>query len=94
MARYVGAAVLTAVTAAIYVPTASSTADDLAHGMARASIVMAIVSGLGIALALLAARHRPPEPEAVDLAQAASAVVHTLPAPPPGAPERVKVTSG
>ena len=67
------------------------TADDLAGSVSQASIVMAAISGAGIVLALLAARHRPPEPRGVDYAQAASAAVHTLPAPHPDDPARVRV---
>ena len=42
---------------------------------------MTITSAAGIALALLIARHRPPEPLPVDYAAAAVATSHTLPTP-------------
>jgi MFS family permease len=95
MARYVGAAVMTAIVAAVYSSTstdavaAGDPADEaLATAFSRSSLVLAIISASGIALALLAARHRPPKPMAVDLAAAASASTHTLPVPHPDAPER------
>jgi hypothetical protein len=50
--------------------------------------VLAIVSVSGIALAMLAARHRPSQPMAVDVARAAASTSHTLPVPHPEAPER------
>jgi hypothetical protein len=51
---------------------------------------MAILCGLGIALALLMARHRLARPTAVDLAAAAAgAASHTIPTRPVSlAPER------
>ena len=67
MARYVGAAVATALAATIYgsvdrqpaPPTARRAADALASGLAAASWVMAVFSALGILLALVAIRrHR------------------------------------
>ena len=50
--------------------------------------MLAVISASGIALALLAARHRPPKPLAVDLAAAAASTSHTMPVPHPNAPER------
>jgi MFS family permease len=95
MARYVGAAVMTAIVAAVYATTsadhlaAGDAADEsLAAAFARASLVLAVVSASGIALALLVARHRPPKPLAVDVAAAAASSTHTLPVPHPDAPER------
>ena len=95
MARYVGAAVMTAIVATVYSTTiADGVADGdapataLAAGFARASLVLAIVSASGIALAMLAARHRPPKPMAVDVAAAAASTSHTIPTPHPDAPER------
>ena len=68
MARYVGAAVMTAIVATVYAETTTDEAeggdaagDALATAFARSSLVLAIVSASGIALALLAARHRPPQ---------------------------------
>ncbi len=90
MARYVGAAVMTAVAAAVYDSVSAGRVDDgdpraeaLAAGFAWVAIVMAVVSALGIGLAFLAARHRPPVPTGVDFAAAASASAHTLPTPHP-----------
>jgi sugar phosphate permease len=100
MARYVGAAVMTAIVAAVYsAPSADEaasggSAEDLADAFARSSLVLAVISASGIALALLAARHRPPKPMAVDLAAAAAASVHTLPVPRDDAPERALATVG
>ena len=95
MARYVGAAVMTAIVAAVYSTTtidrtdAGDAADEaLAAAFARASLVLAIVSALGIGLAVLAGRHRPPEPLTVDRAASAASTSHTLPTPRPDAPER------
>jgi len=86
MARYVGAAVMTAIVAAIYDTTSADRvaagdppADALATAVSRASVVLAIVSASGIALAFLARRHRPGETHAIDVARAASAGAHTLP---------------
>jgi EmrB/QacA subfamily drug resistance transporter len=100
MARYVGAAVMTAIVATVYAQTITSKAEEgeaagdaLASAFARSSLVLAIVSASGIALAMLAARHRPPTPMAVDVAQAAASTSHTLPAPHPDSRERELVTS-
>jgi EmrB/QacA subfamily drug resistance transporter len=90
MARYVGASVWTAVAAAVY---ASAGADRIADGSAapealatafgRVSLVMALTCVPGIALAMLAGRHRPPAATGVDLAAAAASGSHTLPTPHP-----------
>ena len=92
MARYVGAAVMTAVAAAVYANVSAGRIDDgdaradaLATGFGAVAIVMAVVSAAGIALALLAARHRPPAPMGIDVAAAASASAHTVPTPHPSA---------
>ncbi len=98
MARYVGAAVMTAIVATVYAETTTSetesgeaAGDALATAFARSSLVLVIVSALGIGLALLAGRHRPPEPLPIDQAAAAASTLHTLPTPPPGSPERTLV---
>jgi EmrB/QacA subfamily drug resistance transporter len=90
MARYVGAAVFTAVAAAVYGGTTTSKiadghapADALASGFERVAIVMAILSALGIPLALAAKRMHSPKPQMVDYAAAAIAHQHTLPRPSP-----------
>jgi EmrB/QacA subfamily drug resistance transporter len=95
MARYVGAAVMTAIVATVYATTTSdridagdSAGDALATAFARSSLVLAIVSALGIALGVMAGRHRPPAPMGVDQAAAAASTSHTLPTPHPDSPER------
>ena len=50
----------------------ASASEALAAGLSRAALLMAILSGLGIALALLMARHHQARPSAVDLAAAAA----------------------
>jgi EmrB/QacA subfamily drug resistance transporter len=96
MARYVGASVVTAIVAAVYanvsagqVDAGAAAGDALATAVAGTAIVLTIVSALGIGLAFLAGRHRPPEPLGVDMAAAAASSAHTLPVPHPAAPERV-----
>ena len=90
MARYVGAAVFTAVAAAVYSGTTTSKLDAgetpndaLASGFGRVAIVMAILSALGIPLAIAAKRHRVPRPETIDYVAAAASHAHTLPRPDP-----------
>jgi EmrB/QacA subfamily drug resistance transporter len=85
MARYVGAAVMTAIVAAVYggvsghwEQSGASAGDALAAGLSRAGLAMAIMSALGIGLAGLVAG-RPRKPRAVDYAQAAAGTGHTLP---------------
>ena len=65
MARYVGAAVATALAATIYgtvignqTADGASQADALASGLAAASWMMAIFSFLGVLMAFVIARHR------------------------------------
>ena len=96
MARYVGAAVWTAVVATLYgtvsadqAAAGASTGDSLASAVGAAAVFLTISSGVGIFLAWLAGRHRPPAPLTVDFAAAAAAGAHTLPTPHPGAVERV-----
>jgi hypothetical protein len=96
MARYVGASVWTAAVAAIYANVSAgqitdgvATGDALAAAIGAACVFLTVTSALGILLAWMAGRHRPPAPLAVDLAASASASVHTLPTPHPDAPERV-----
>jgi sugar phosphate permease len=88
MARYVGAAVMTAVVAAVYgavsadrIESGDSAADALATAFAWSSVVMTVTSAAGIALALLVGGHRSPKPLPVDYAAAAVATSHTLPTP-------------
>jgi MFS family permease len=88
MARYVGAAVMTSVCAAIYgsvsadrVADGHPVGESLATAFGWVALVLAIVSALGIPLALLAGRHRPAKAESIDIAAAAAAGSHTIPAP-------------
>jgi MFS family permease len=79
MARYVGAAVMVAVTATLYGSTGTADADALASGFARASVALTVVSGAGVVLAVLAVRHRMHRPRTVDYAAAAATTAHTVP---------------
>lgn len=75
MARYVGAALLTAAAATIYGTNAAEASPDaIAHGVTRSALLMAVTSAVGIAVALLYGRHRAP----VDRVAAAAAAVHTV----------------
>lgn len=90
MGRYVGAAVLTAVTAALFGSVytrhhaaGSATADALAAGFSRAAIGLALFCAFGIALALLVGRFRQAgPPTAAHYAAAAAASAHTVPIRP------------
>jgi EmrB/QacA subfamily drug resistance transporter len=89
MARYIGAAVAVAAVATIYnavtnnhLHAGASKSAALAAGLTAASLMLAIVSAAGIALALLMARHRPVQPQAVHRAAAAAVAVHTIPTEP------------
>ncbi|HEX6151317.1 MFS transporter [Nocardioides sp.] len=87
MARYVGAAVATALAATIYgTVTANQRSDGqaadaaLASGLAAASWVMAVFSMLGVLLAVVAIRrHRMAHGTVQDAAASAAAHLHTLP---------------
>ncbi len=89
MARYVGAAVMTAIVAAFYSVVATNNVNDgeaagdaLAAGFRAATVPLVIVSALGIVLVYLIGLHRPSEPTTtVDLAIAAAAPAHTIPRP-------------
>lgn len=87
MARYVGAAVATALAATIYATvTANQTdkgkaeADALATGLGAASWAMAVFSAIGLLLAILViVRHRAGGATMSDAAASAAAALHTLP---------------
>jgi EmrB/QacA subfamily drug resistance transporter len=86
MARYVGAAVATALAATIYgtvianqSAAGQSGADALASGLAAASWVMAAFSFAGALMALVMGRHRAAQGTLGDSAAAAAAHTHTLP---------------
>ncbi len=93
MARYVGAAVATALAATIYGSVTAnqrgdgaSAGDALASGLAAASWVMAVFSALGILLALVAIRRvRAEQGTLQDAAASAAAHLHTLPTTAAGA---------
>jgi hypothetical protein len=86
MARYVGAAVATALAATMYstvidnrTEEGRSAADALASGLAAASWAMAVISLLGVGLAVVMGRHRAPVGTLEDAAASAAAHTHTLP---------------
>ena len=88
MARYVGAAVMTAIVASVYGSvTANRIADGASEGAALAdafswsSISMGIWCVLGIALALLVARNVTRKPSEFEYAAAAASTSHTLTPP-------------
>ena len=89
MARYIGAAVMTAIVASIYSSAGTSRvsagepeADALASGLAFSALAMGIWCALGIALAFLMGRHRIAKPTALDYAAAAASTSHTITPPP------------
>ncbi len=86
MARYVGAAVATALAATVYgtvignrAADGASQADALAAGLAGASWLMAVFSFLGVLMAVVMKRHRPARGTLDDAAASAAAALHTLP---------------
>ncbi|TDE92598.1 MFS transporter [Occultella glacieicola] len=87
MARYVGAALATALAATIYGGVdanqrlaGAAEADALAAGLAAASWMFAIISSLALALSVLTIRrHRGTRATLQDSAAAAAAHLHTLP---------------
>lgn len=88
MARYVGAAVMTAIVASVYggvssrrVAAGESDAAALADAFSWSSISMAIWCAVGIAVALLVARHVTRKPGEFEFAAAAASTSHTLTPP-------------
>jgi EmrB/QacA subfamily drug resistance transporter len=86
MARYVGAAVATALAATIYgtviadrTAAGQSEADALASGLGAAAWVMAAFSFAGALMAVVMGRHRAAQGTLSDSAAAAAAHTHTLP---------------
>ena len=86
MARYVGAAVATALAASIFSSVTTSRTDEgasasdaLASGLSATSWVMAVFSVVGILMAVLMGRHREAVGTLEDSAAAAAAHTHTLP---------------
>ena len=91
MARYIGAAVFTALAATISSSVTSGQRGRGASrrgrprgGLSRASLAMAVTCVLGILLARLARRFRPAGDDGRHRRTAAAA--HSLTVPPPGAP--------
>jgi MFS family permease len=86
MARYVGAAVATALAASIYgavianqTAEGASRADALSSGLGAASWVMAGFSVAGLLMAVVMGRHKTARGTVQDAASAAAAPLHTLP---------------
>ena len=86
MARYVGAAVATALAASIYgsviadrTAEGRSQAEALSSGLAAASWVMAVFSLAGVLMAVVMGRHQAARGTLADSAAAAAAHTHTLP---------------
>ena len=86
MARYVGAAVATALAATIYgtvignqTADGAARADALASGLSAAAWTMAIFSFLGVLMAVVMGRHRAAKGTLDDAAAAAAANTFTLP---------------
>ncbi|GAA3217182.1 MFS transporter [Oerskovia jenensis] len=86
MARYVGAAVATALAATIYgnviaqrTAAGAAQSEALASGLAAAAWMMAIFSFLGVLMAVVIGRHRAAKGTLDDAAAAAAAVSFTLP---------------
>ena len=89
MARYIGGSLVVAATATVYDSTIAghrdageSASDALAAGLSRASLLLALMSAAGVALAVLVRRHRATKAQAVDRAAAAAVTVHTIPTTP------------
>jgi MFS family permease len=89
MARYIGGSLVVAATATVYDATivghrdaGESAADALASGLSRASLLLALMSAAGVALAALVRRHRAAKAQAVDRVAAAALTAHTIPTTP------------
>jgi len=90
MARYVGGSLAVAAAATVFSAVTEhqraaglAAADALATGLARAALLLTIMSAAGVTLALLAGRHRPAKPGIVHLSAAAASATHTIPTAPP-----------
>jgi MFS family permease len=86
MARYVGGSLAVAAAATVFSAVTDhqraaglAAADALATGLARSALLLTIMSAAGVALALLAGRHRPAKPRLVHLSAAAASATHTIP---------------
>jgi EmrB/QacA subfamily drug resistance transporter len=84
MARYVGAAIVTAAVAALYAGglntqgAGTSAAEAVAHGLSRSSILLAAISATGIGLVAIGRRGRGRQPRALDYATHAASTSHTI----------------
>jgi len=94
MARYIGGSVAVAAVAMIYNAVINnhreagdSAGEALAAGLSSASLTMAIWCACGVALIAFMRRVHARRPQAVDLAAAAAASVHTIPTRPTTTPE-------
>jgi hypothetical protein len=86
MARYIGGSVAVAAAAMInnavannHADAGASKPDALAAGLGASSLMMAIWCACGIGLVVFLRRHRARRPEAIDIAAAAAASLHTIP---------------
>ncbi len=86
MARYVGGSLAVAAASTVFTAVATSHQAEgatasvaLAAGLSRASLMLAIFTGLGLLACLLVRRGRQDSPRPVDRAAAAAAVAHTIP---------------
>jgi hypothetical protein len=82
MARYVGTSLLTAAAATIYGSAAAATdvpaEQALVDGVRQSALLMAVISGLGILLAVLHGRFRPRRATGADRVTAAAGFSHTV----------------
>ncbi len=95
MARYVGAAVATALAATLYstvtahrVADGQGSAEALTAGLGVTAWVMAALSVVGVVIAVVMGRHRAPSGTLADAAAAAASSAHTLPTSATPAPAR------
>ena len=100
MARYVGAAVATALAASIYgsvigsqTAAGAEPAEALSAGLGTASWVMAVFSVAGVLMAVIMGRHRPAQGTLHDAAASAAAVSHTLPTTATATPDAAAAVS-
>ena len=89
MARYIGGSLAVAAVATVFnsvtvdhAAAGASPSNALAAGLSRASLLLAVCSGLGIAIAFLMARHHQPSAKPINRAAAAAASSHTIPTRP------------
>jgi EmrB/QacA subfamily drug resistance transporter len=94
MARYIGAAVATALAASIFssvigreTAAGAEPAEALSSGLGTASWVMAAFSVAGVVMAVVMGRHRPAQGTVHDAAASAAAISHTLPTTATGTPD-------